>query len=106
MAIIANSDNEHDKEVMLLKQRLKRTQALCRAVYAYSDEIAQIKEFIASDMLTEASGWWNDLDYKVQKLLITAPLYGGPFTTSERAVIKSLWKISTTDIEECLQGDT
>jgi hypothetical protein len=62
--------------------------------------MSEIKEFIADEDLESASGYWNDLDYDIQKLLITAPLFGGIFTTKERAIVKSLWKISVGDIEK------
>jgi hypothetical protein len=94
------SDLNSNKEVALLKKQLKRTHRLCRAIYDYHDYLVEIKEFIAQEDLESASGYWNDLDYDIQKLLITAPLYGGIFTTKERAIVKSLWKISVSDIEE------
>ncbi len=88
-----------NKEVAKLKSKLKRTHSLCNAIYEYYGYIYEIKEYLRLEQITGAQELWGELDYKTQSLLITAPLYGGVFTTHERAVIRGFWKVSTDDIE-------
>lgn len=91
--------NNREKEVSLLKTKLKRAHSVSKAVWEYRDYIEQIKEYIALEQITGASELWNELDYSVQRLLNTAPRFGGVFTTNERSIIKEFWDISTDDIE-------
>ena len=88
-----------DKEVSLLKSKHKQCIDLCRAIWEERGSIECIKIALSNDCELEAAEAWNELDYPVQKLLITAPRFGGPFTTEERAKIKSIWEISTDDLE-------
>ena len=90
--------NNRDKEVSLLKSQLKHAQSVSKAVWEYRDYIEQIKEYIALEEITGADELWNELEYGVQKKLFTAPLYGGAFTTKERAIIRDFWKISEGDL--------
>ena len=85
--------HSRDMEVSLLKAKLKRAELTSKAIWEYRDYIAEIKEFIGLEELTGASEEWNELEYDIQKRLYTAPLYGGPFTTKERAIIRDFWKI-------------
>jgi len=87
-----------DKEVTQLKGKLKRTVRLCKAIYQYRDYIVDIKDYLAKEDDLGASEDWNELDYEVQKLLITAPLFGGPFTTAEVKKIRELWEISADEL--------
>jgi hypothetical protein len=82
-----------------LRKDLARTKALCKAIWEYHDYIEEIKNYLDNDDLTGADQLWHELDYSTQRLLIIAPLHGGPFNTQERAQIKGLWRISTDDIE-------
>jgi len=100
MGIVATNENIHDKEVVMLKQKLKRTQILCKTIWNYRDYIEQIKVCLNNGDNLGASELWDELDYNIQKLLITAPLFGGPFTTKERGVIRDMWKITVDDIEQ------
>ena len=88
-----------DKEVFHWKGKYERTVRLCKAIIGYYGEIENIKIALSNDCDLEASETWNELDYETQKLLITAPRFGGPFTTQERAKIKELWEIHTDDLE-------
>jgi len=108
MAIMVNIDMDVDepskieewkrkarqKEINMIKAKFKRTVRLCKAIYEYRDYIEQIKQCLANDDAPGASELWNELNTEVQQQLITAPLYGGPFTTQEVARIKGLWEIS------------
>ena len=87
-----------DMEVSLLKAKLKRAEDVCRAILFNIGYIEEIKEYIALEELTGAEELWNELEYPVQKLLITAPRFGGPFTTEERAIIRGFWKITEKDL--------
>ena len=91
--------NNRDKEVSLLKRQLKSSQTALKHLWEYRDYVEEIKAYIASEELTGASELWNELEYPVQRSLYIAPLYGGPFTTKERAIIKGFWIITTEDIE-------
>ena len=86
------------KEAAHWKGKYERSIDLCKAIWEYHYYIEEIKLMLKNDPVGAAQ-MWNELDYQVQKLLITAPLYGGPFTTEERARVKELWEISTDDIE-------
>ena len=92
-------DDARHKEVAHWKAKYKRTVRLCKAIFNKADYINWIKYYLNRQDILGASELWNELDYEVQKLLITAPLHGGPFTTAERAKIKELWDISTDDLE-------
>ena len=94
-----NINELRHKEVLKLKWRLKRAAKLCKAIYEYRDYIEQIKQCLDNNDVLGASELWNELDYKVQELLLTAPLYGGPFTTKEVAKVKALWEVSVEDLE-------
>ena len=83
----------------LWEKKFKRTVSLCRAIWEYCDYIQLIKGELDAGDVTGASQLWHELDYPVQKLLITAPRFGGPFTTAEVKQIKELWEISVEDME-------
>ena len=87
------------KEALHWKRKFERTVSLCRTILEYCDYIELIKAELAAGDVTGASQLWHELEYPVQKLLITAPRFGGPFTTEERAKIKELWEISADDLE-------
>ena len=87
------------KEALHWKGKFERTVSLCRAIWEHCDYIELIKAELTAGDLTGASQLWHELDYPVQKLLITAPRFGGPFTTEERKKIKELWEISIDDLE-------
>ena len=84
-------DSLRDKEVSTLKDELRRTVRLCKAIYAESDSIMLIKEALASEDVIFAKQIWDELDLETQKLLTIAPSKGSPFTTSERAQITAFW---------------
>ena len=88
-----NISEMRNSEVEKLKAALKRSYLASKAIYEYRDYIEQIKEYIALEEITGADELWNELEYGVQKKLFTAPLYGGAFTTKERAIIRDFWKI-------------
>ena len=87
------------KEAQHWKWKYERTVRLCKAIKSYWPYIEEIQMRLEQEDDYAVSQLWNELDYEVQKLLITAPLHGGPFTTAERAKIKELWDISTDDLE-------
>ena len=87
------------KEAQHWKRKYERTVRLCKAINEEVATIEGIKWLLQQGDDLGASQEWNELDYPVQKLLITAPLYGGPFTTAEVKKIKELWDISTDDLE-------
>jgi len=90
-----NSSNE----VATLKMSLKRSYLVCHAVYDYYDYIYEIKKYLSDDRPEGAKELFEELDYSIQKLLMTAPKFGGAFTTQERAKMRDLWIISVEDIE-------
>lgn len=87
-----------DREVGLWKNKYDRCIRLARRVWEYRLYLEDIKDALKAGDYVGASQLWNELDYDVQKDLITAPRFGGPFTTSERAKIKELWEISANDL--------
>jgi hypothetical protein len=91
--------HNRDRELEKLNQTLRRTVRLCKTIWYERESIEQIKDCLSKEDLVGASQLWNELDYGVQKLLIIAPLFGGPFTTEERGIIKSFWIITVADIE-------
>jgi len=93
-------DKARHKEVALWKQKYERTVRLCKAIWEERASIECIKYDLEHDYALGASEAWNELDYPVQELLITAPRFGGPFTTQERTKLKELWDVSITDIEK------
>ena len=86
------------KEAAHYKRKYERTVKLCKAIMDNYNSIDDIKFWLSREDNLGASECWNELDYPVQKLLITAPRFGGPFTTAERAKIKELWEISADDL--------
>ena len=92
-------DDARHKEVAHWKAKYKRTVRLCKAIKSYWPYIEEIQMRLEQEDDCAVSQLWNELDYPVQKLLITAPLHGGPFTTAEVKKIKELWDISTDDLE-------
>ena len=84
-------------ELLHLERRLKRTVRLCKAIYQNNEYISLVKEAIESDDLTYASQLFHELELEDQKLLMTAPLYGGPFTTIERGIMRGLWDVRAED---------
>ena len=93
-------EGARQKELAQLKSKYERTVRLCKCIWEHCDYIELIKGELSADDTLGASELWHELDYPVQKLLITAPLFGGPFTTEEVKKIKELWEISVQDIEE------
>ncbi len=87
-----------DREILMLKSKLKRSQNVCKAIWEYKEYVEEIKCYLLTDELTAAEELFEELDYGVQKLLMTAPTKGGPFTTAERATMRSIWKIKAEDI--------
>ena len=85
------------KEAAHYKRKYERTVKLCKAILENKESIEEIKYGLCDDE-SYASECWNELDYPVQKLLITAPRFGGPFTTAEVKKIKELWEISVDDL--------
>ncbi len=94
-----NKAFSNHREVEALKSKLKRTQILCKTIYKYYDYIYEIKSYIEQERLQGAQELFEELDYPIQALLMTAPKFGGAFTTKERAIMKTLWKITVEDIE-------
>lgn len=82
----------------MLKSKLKHAQSVSKAIWEYRAYIEDIKEYISLEEIIGAAELWNELDYEVQKLLNTAPRYGGAFTTEERSVIRSFWEIKEEDL--------
>lgn len=100
MPIIANKNaDDCQKQVELLSRQLKHSQKLCRILMDEYHTVRSIQYALGRDDEQAASDVWNELDYHIQKLLITAPRKGGPFTTEERAKVKAIWQISQQDIE-------
>ena len=93
-------DNARHKEVAHWKGKYERTVRLCKLVYTDYHLIGIIKRCLRLERYPDASELWNELDTPVQKLLITAPRFGGPFTTAEVKQIKELWEVSIEDIEK------
>jgi len=87
-----------NKEAEYWKGRFNGSVRLCKAIVEYYDYIDQIKELISLDDLTGASQLFDELSYQTQKVLMAAPLHGGPFTTKERGLLKSVWKVSLEDL--------
>jgi len=94
-----NKAFSNHKEVEAIKNKLKRTQILCHTIYKYYDYIYEIKNYLKDDRLEGARELFEELEYQVQELLMTAPSKGGAFTTAERAIMKTLWKVTIEDIE-------
>lgn len=92
-------EDARQKELAQLEHKYKRTIRLCKAIYENYTYIDLIKIHIGNEDNCYASQLWNELDYEVQKLLITAPTFGGPFTTEEVKKIKELWEISANDMK-------
>jgi len=88
-------DKAHNREVAHWKHKFRYTVKLCKAIRAHFDYIEQISESLAKEDIWHASMLWYELDEETQNLLITAPTFGGPFTTKERAQIVELWKDET-----------
>ena len=93
-------ENARHKEVAHWKGKYERTVMLCKAIWGERSSIAWIKDYLDAGDDLGASETWNELDYPVQKLLITAPRFGGPFTTAEVKKIKELWEVTIEDIEK------
>lgn len=93
-----NISDLHNKEVEHWKARNRQSVRLCKTILQYIDYITQIKGLLALDDVTGAEQLFNELSYEVQRDLMTAPLNGGPFTTKERAVLKSIWTVSQEDL--------
>jgi|GEM_PF-2559975 len=93
-------DSQCQRDLALLQGKYERTVRLCKAIWEHNDLIYEIKYWLNMGEINncEVEDLWNDLDYPVQKLLITAPRFGGPFTTEERAKIKKLWEISADEL--------
>lgn len=87
-----------EKEVTHLKGKLKRTYLMSRAIWEHREDIEEIKSNLDTN-LEYAMGVWNDLDYYIQALLITAPRFGGVFTTQERAKITENWTVTVEEME-------
>ena len=93
-------DKLHGKEAELWKWKYKNCIKLCKCIWENYRIISDLKYYInEGNMDLAASEVWNELDPEVQKLLITAPRYGGPFTTEERAKIRDLWEVSIDDLD-------
>ncbi len=88
-----------DKEVATLKRQLKRTQMLCKVIYEHYAYIYDIKEYIKQEQFVGAQELFDELEYDIQQMLMTAPSKGGAFTTDERAIMKGLWRVTIEDIE-------
>lgn len=84
-------ERARQKEIDILNDKLKRTVRLCKAIMENMPSIECIKLALSNDCELEASEAWNELDEHTQNLLITAPTFGGPFTTNERAKLTELW---------------
>jgi len=89
----------NDKEVDLWKGKYKYACQVSRHVWMYRHYLEDIKDALKAGDFIGAGQLWNELDYKVQNYLFTAPTYGGPFTTEERAKIKELWEITADELE-------
>jgi len=87
-------------EARLWKSKYERTVKLCKCIAENTSSINEIKFALHEDVADDlwASQLWNELDPETQKLLITAPRFGGPFTTKERANIRDLWEITEGDL--------
>ena len=92
-------EDARQKELAQLQHKYKRTVRLCRLVFEDYHLINIIKRCLKLERYPDVSELWNELDYEVQKLLITAPTFGGPFTTEEVKKIKELWEISADDMK-------
>lgn len=82
-----------------LERAHKRTVRLCKLIWEYREYIQGIKDLLYLEDLPGASELLNELDYEVSQLLMTAPRYGGPFETWERAELKKVWDVSIEDLE-------
>jgi len=84
-------EDARQKELSALENKLKRTVRLCKAIWSNWPSIDEIKLRLEQEDDLGASEAWNELDEHTQNLLITAPTFGGPFTTKERAKLTELW---------------
>ena len=91
-------DIARGREAAHWKVKYKRTVRLCKCIWENRTSLECIKLALSNECELEAAEAWNELDYETQKLLITAPRFGGPFTTQERAKIKELWEISESEL--------
>jgi hypothetical protein len=91
--------NSRDREVLLLKTQLKRSYSVSKAIWQYRDYIEQMKDYLSAGEPIGAKELFEELDFNIQKLLMTAPTKGGAFTTQERATMRTLWEITVEDIE-------
>jgi len=88
----------------LLRELAQTQKALARAkacAKAFRDEwasVAEIKRAIETDPMY-AQQLWEDLEFKTQQDLMLATTKGGVFTTRERELITSFWKVTMQDIE-------
>jgi hypothetical protein len=85
-------EQTRQRELAHWKNKFKRSVRLCKAILAEIDTITYIKEKLAVQDAVGAQEAWLELDLEIQELLITAPTYGGPFTTKERSEITRLWR--------------
>ena len=92
-------ENIRDKEVETLKSKLKRSQEVSKAIWKYRDYLEEIIDYLKLEEPVGAGELFEEIPYKAQKLLMTAPLYGGVFTTAERAIMRTLWIVKQEDVE-------
>lgn len=86
-------------EIEHMDRALKRTVRLCQAITRNMDSLIVIKEALALDDTTFASQVFHEIDFKDQRLLMSAPTKGGPFTTQERGIMRGLWEVSAEDMD-------
>ena len=80
------------RELAHWERKYRHAVKLCKAIRANFESIEYISKALAENDTLAASEAWFELDEQTQSLLITAPTYGGPFTTKERAQIVELWR--------------
>jgi hypothetical protein len=91
-------EKARQKEVAHWKNKYKRCVRLCKAIMDNINSVLYIKDCFDREDNLGASEAWNELEPEVQKLLITAPTYGGPFTTEERAKVKDIWEVTADNL--------
>jgi hypothetical protein len=102
MAIVATADKEVaqvQSELRNTTNALYRSMACTKAILRNLDEVAGIKQALKYDDESTASELWDEIDMKDQEDLMLAPTKGGTFTTKERAIITSFWRVSVAEME-------
>lgn len=86
-------------ELRNARSALSRSMACTRAILRNLDEVAGIKQALKYDDESTASEIWDEIEMIDQEDLMLAPTKGGAFTTKERSIITSFWRVSVAEME-------